>query len=78
MDDEHPAEWFFHRLPERVKPFNHYVIGANWSVDQKQPWRGYGFSTIISPDGKVVASAKSLHGSEIVYSTIKTAWAKEK
>jgi predicted amidohydrolase len=75
VDEEHPAEWFFHRLPERVKPFNHYVIGANWSVDQKQAWRGYGFSTIISPDGKVVASASSLHGSEIVYATIKTAWA---
>jgi predicted amidohydrolase len=75
VDDEHPAEWFFHRLPERVRPFGHWVIGANWSVDQKQPWRGYGFSTIISPDGKVVASAKSLHGSEIVYATINTAWA---
>jgi predicted amidohydrolase len=73
VDDEHPAEWFFHTLPARVKPFNHYVIGANWSTDEPQKWRGYGFSTIISPGGKVVASAKSLHGSEIVYAEIATA-----
>jgi predicted amidohydrolase len=73
VDDEHPAEWFWHRLPERVGKFQHYVIGANWSVDRPQPWRGYGFSTIISPKGKVVATAKSLHGSEIVYAELECA-----
>lgn len=72
VDDEHPAEWFWHRLPERIKPFNHYVIGANWSVDQKPEWRGYGFSTIYAPGGKILASARSLHGSEIVYATLET------
>jgi predicted amidohydrolase len=76
VDEEHPAEWFWHRLPERIRPFNHYVIGANWSVDQKQPWRGYGFSTIYSPGGEVLAGAKSLHGSEIVYAEIQRAPAK--
>jgi predicted amidohydrolase len=73
VDDEHPAEWFFKRLPERVKPFKHHVIGANWSVDKKQKWRGYGFSEIISSEGKVVASAKSLYGSEIIYADLPTA-----
>jgi predicted amidohydrolase len=73
VDCQHPAEWFWHTLPQRVAPFGHYVIGANWSVDKPQPWTGYGFSTIIAPGGKVVASAKSLHGSEIVYATIPTA-----
>ena len=73
VDAEHPADWFFHRLPERVKPFRHHVIGANWSVDEKQKWRGYGFSEIISNEGKVVASAKSLYGSEIVYADLPTA-----
>ncbi len=76
VDDNHPADWFWHRLPERVAPFKHYVIGANWSVDHREKWFGYGFSEIISPDGKIVAAAKSLYGSEIVYATIKTAWAK--
>ncbi len=73
VDNEHPADWMFHRLPERVKPFKHHLIGANWSVDEKQNWRGYGFSVIISNEGKVVASAKSLYGSEIVYADLATA-----
>jgi predicted amidohydrolase len=70
---EHPAEWFFHKLPERVKPFKHHLIGANWTVEEKQDWRGYGFSVVISADGKVVASARSLYGSEIVYAELPTA-----
>ncbi len=77
VDSNHPADWFWHRLPKRIAPFQHYVIGANWSVDQQEKWFGYGFSTIIAPEGKVIASAKSLYGSEIVYATIKTAWAKD-
>jgi predicted amidohydrolase len=73
VDEEHPAEWMFHRLPARVKPFKHHLVGANWSVDKKQNWRGYGFSVIISNEGKVVASAKRLYGSEIVYADLPTA-----
>lgn len=69
-DSEHPAEWFFHKLPTKVKPFKLHLIAANWSVDEKQAWRGYGFSTIISNEGKVLASAKSLFGSEIVYADL--------
>lgn len=68
--NEHPADWFFHELPDRVKNFRHHLIGANWSVDEKPPWYGYGFSTIISRDGKVLASAHSLYGSEIVYADL--------
>lgn len=73
VDTEHPADWMFHQLPARVKPFKHHVVGANWSVDKKQNWRGYGFSVIISNEGKVVASAKSLYSSEIVYAELPTA-----
>src|SRR5262249_38651689 len=73
VDNEHPADWFFHRLPERVKPFHHHLIGPNWSVDVPQKWRGYGFSVIIDKTGKVVSSAKSLYGSEIVYADLPTA-----
>src|SRR5690242_10886968 len=74
--EEHPADWFWRQLPERLAPYKFYVVGANWSVDGPQPWRGYGFSTIYAPGGKVIASAKSLYGSEIVYATIPTQWAK--
>ncbi|MEW6360169.1 MAG: carbon-nitrogen hydrolase family protein [Planctomycetota bacterium] len=77
VEDTHPAEWFWHELPRRVAPYRHYLIGANWSVDRAQAWYGYGFSEIISPEGDVVAAAHSLYGSEIVYATIKTAWAIE-
>jgi predicted amidohydrolase len=70
VDVEHPAEWFQHRLTERVKPFNLHVIGANWSVDKKQSWRGYGFSTIINNKGEIASQAKSLYGSEIVYANL--------
>jgi predicted amidohydrolase len=70
VDNEHPADWFFHKLPARVKPFDHHLIGANWSVDAPQSWRGYGFSVIISKEGKVLSSAKSLYGSEILYADL--------
>src|SRR4051812_25691801 len=70
VEGEHPAEWFWHRLPERIKPFGHHVIGANWSVDRPQAWRGYGFSTIFLANGEVAATAKSLHGSEIIYADL--------
>lgn len=73
VDEEHPADWFWHRLPARVSKFQHYLIGANWSVDKAQRWRGYGFSTIISPNGKVLATAKSLHGSEIIFAELEAA-----
>jgi len=73
VDDEHPAEWYYHRLPQQVAKYHHHLIGANWSVDRPQRWRGYGFSTIISAEGKVVATARSLYGSEIVYAELATA-----
>jgi len=73
VDGEHPAEWMLHKLPERVKPFKQHLVGANWSVDQKQTWRGYGFSVIVSNEGKVLARAKSLYGSEIVYAELPVA-----
>ncbi len=63
VDDTHPAEWFWHTLPAETARYKHYVIGANWSVDKRQDWYGYGFSTIISPSGEVLAGAKSLYGS---------------
>lgn len=73
VDEEHPAAWFWHRLPEHVARFDHYLIGANWSVDRPQRWRGYGFSSVIAPDGTIAATAKSLYGSEIVYAEIEPA-----
>ncbi len=77
VDNSHPADWFWHKLPARLAPFRHYLIGANWSVDRPQDWFGYGFSTILAPNGEVLATGKSLYGSEIIYATIPTAWARK-
>lgn len=70
VDEEHPAHWFYHRLPDEIGRHQHHLIGANWSVDRQERWRGYGFSTIITADGKVAATAKSLYGSEVVYADL--------
>ncbi|HEX3358413.1 MAG TPA: carbon-nitrogen hydrolase family protein [Tepidisphaeraceae bacterium] len=77
VDDNHPAEWFWHVLPGRIAPFDHYIVGANWSVDDQQSWFGYGFSTIYAPGGAIVATSHSLHGSDIIYADLKTAWAEK-
>lgn len=71
--DSHPADWFWHLLPSRIKNYGHYVVGANWSVDAPQRWYGYGFSTIYGPDGGILATSHSLYGSEILYAELKTA-----
>jgi predicted amidohydrolase len=73
VDEEHPADWFWHKLPPRIARFHHHLIGANWSVDQPQRWRGYGFSTIIAPSGQILATSKTLYGSEIIYANLPTA-----
>lgn len=72
VSPSHPADWFWHLLPARIKPYHHYVVGANWSVDEPQKWYGYGFSTIYSPDGEILNTAHSLYGTTIIYADLKT------
>ena len=70
-DDDYPAEWFYHTLPGQVHDdFKHHIIVANWSVDTHQKWRGYGFSEIISREGKILSAAKSVFGPDIVYADL--------
>ena len=69
-DSDYPHQWFLHELPAKLKPFNYNLIAANWGVDKDQSWRGFGFSSIISKDGKVLAYAKQIYGSEIVYADL--------
>lgn len=65
------VEWLYHILPGQVHDdFRHHIIAANWSVDHAQKWRGFGFSEIISREGKVLSVAKSIFGSEIVYADL--------
>lgn len=60
----------WHILPARIKHYNHHVIGANWSVDGPEPWFGYGFLTIYSPDGTILATSHKLYGTDIVYADL--------
>ena len=73
-DSDYPAEWFYHGLPDKVRTqLHHHVVAANWSVDHPQKWRGFGFSEVISKEGKVLAAAKSVFGSEIVFADLPVA-----
>ncbi|HWA83065.1 MAG TPA: carbon-nitrogen hydrolase family protein [Fimbriimonadaceae bacterium] len=71
--DSHPADWFWHILPGRIKPYRINVIGANWSVDGPEPWYGYGFSTIYGSDGTILATSHKLYGTDIVYADLPVA-----
>ncbi|AIE85718.1 carbon-nitrogen hydrolase family protein [Fimbriimonas ginsengisoli] len=73
VSPSHPADWFWHILPGRLRAYGHYVVGANWSVDEPQPWFGYGFSTIYSPKGEILATSHSLYGNDILYADLKRA-----
>jgi len=64
--DDLASTWFDNELPRRVQQAGFHVVGANWSVDQEQPWNGYGFSRVIRSDGLVVAKAETSTGDEIV------------
>lgn len=71
--DSHPADWFWHILPGRLKPYGFNVVGANWSVDAPQKWYGYGFSTIYGSDASILATDHSLYGTSIIYADLKPA-----
>ncbi|HVT14455.1 MAG TPA: carbon-nitrogen hydrolase family protein [Fimbriimonadaceae bacterium] len=68
--DSHPADWFWHILPGKIRPYNFNVIGANWSVDSPEPWYGYGFSTIYGSDGTILATSHKLYGTDILYADL--------
>jgi len=73
VSPSHPADWFWHILPGRLKNYNHYVVGANWSVDSPQKWFGYGFSGIYAPGGDIMATSHKLYGNDILYADLKVA-----
>ncbi len=72
VDDSEPIQWFTERLPARVRKAGIFLIGANWSVERKQPWHGYGYSTILGTDGDVLASSDTRLGESIIYATLPT------
>ncbi len=69
----HPADWFWHKMPEKASDHHLNILVANWSADKEQKWRGYGFSEVIRADGQVLACSHSLYGSTIVYARLPVA-----
>jgi predicted amidohydrolase len=65
-DDAADVAWFGTELPQRVKQAGFHLVGANWSVDAPQPWTGHGHSLVVQKDGRVLASARTKVGEEIV------------
>lgn len=70
VSEEFPADWFWQAMPEKAVKHHLNVIGANWSSEKPQSWRGYGFSEIIRSDGEVLACTHRLLGSDIVYADL--------
>lgn len=70
VSEEFPADWFWQAMPEKATKHHLNVIGANWSSEKPQSWRGYGFSEIIRRDGEVLACSHHLLGSDIVYADL--------
>jgi predicted amidohydrolase len=68
--EDQGSDWFEKKLPgiARVNKLN--IIGANWSVPNRPDWHGYGQSSILGSDGRVLARAKSDLGNEVVYADL--------
>ncbi len=72
VDDEE-STWFDVGLPAEARRHGVNIVGANWSVEKKQDWPGYGMSRIIDREGKILAAAKGDLGEEILYARLSVA-----
>ncbi len=70
--DVEGSDWFEKDLPEIARKHGVNIVGANWSVEKKQDWPGYGQSRIIDASGKILAAAETDLGEEIIYAEIET------
>ena len=69
--DHHPGTWFGERLPEICGREGVALVLANWSyVGPEFPANGFGYSRIISGEGRVVREAARVHSNEIVYGVL--------
>jgi predicted amidohydrolase len=70
--------WFKERFPEKyVAPNQFAVVAANWSSDAGESWEGRGYSCVIGRDGSVLAMAKTVEGSEIIFADLPVSAARE-
>jgi predicted amidohydrolase len=62
--DDKDSDWFPTRLPTIAAEQGYNVVAANWTVAAARPepqWHGYGQSTIIAADGRVLANADRIN-----------------
>jgi len=64
------SKWFQNDLPEIARRSDFNIIGANWSVEKRPAWSGYGQSEIIARDGRILARVKSALDNEIIYADL--------
>jgi len=66
-------QWFDHMLPEKAKDWGLNLVGANWSLHEKEAaaadWAGFGWSRIITCDGKVLAKGGP-HGEGVIFADL--------
>ncbi len=67
---DRPALWFQEHLPDRAAMADCDLICSNWSVDRPVNGKGYGYSRVISREGKVLVAAQTGTGDEIVYARL--------
>lgn len=66
--DSKPTLWFEERLPARADQLGVNIVAANWTFppEREPPFRGAGYSRVISAGGKVLAASGRVLGEEIV------------
>lgn len=66
-------QWFDQMLPEKAKDWGLNLVGANWSLRKQDAeaadWQGFGWSRIISRDGKILAKAGP-HGEGVIFADL--------
>jgi predicted amidohydrolase len=71
VDHRPPELWFGETLPNWAKEYSLCIAAANWSAQKPPPdVFGWGFSSIISVEGRILAQAQTTIGDEIVFGDI--------
>ena len=77
--DNDADSWWSIDLPSKVRAEagGAYLLSANWSVNDSKTegaaWYGYGHSSVYSPEGDRLATARSREGAEVVMCDIPVA-----
>lgn len=70
--DSEKSDWFRKKLPDIARQNDLNIIGANWTVPagSRPQWHGYGHSSIISRQGRILAKVDADGTEQIVYAEL--------